>query len=139
MTTAERESAQIDAQLYFPAKVREMYKEFRVRPGEEVDGRATYLVSATATPGHPAIRMYFDQETGLLLRLIRYTETALGRNPAQVDYAEYKETDGVKIPYRWTLARPNGAFTIHVDQAQQNGSVDEKLFEPPPDNPPPAH
>lgn len=139
MTTAERESAQIDAQLYFPAKVREIYKEFRVHPGEAIDGHATYLVSAAATPGHPAIRMYFDQETGLLLRLIRYTETALGRNPAQVDYAEYKETDGVKIPYRWTLARPSGAFTIHVDQAQQNVSVDEKLFEAPPDNPPPAH
>ena len=83
--------------------------------------------------------MYFDQETGLLLRLIRYTETALGRNPAQVDYADYKETDGVKIPYRWTLARPNGAFTIHIDHAQQNVSLDEKLFEVPPDNPPAAH
>ncbi|HTP67729.1 MAG TPA: c-type cytochrome [Dongiaceae bacterium] len=138
MSTAERESANIDAQMYFPAKVREMYREFQVRPGEEIDGRQTYLVSAAATPGHPAIRMYFDQESGLLLRLIRYTETALGRNPAQVDYAEYKEANGVKIPYRWTLARPNGAFTIHIDSAQQNVPVDEKLFEAPADNPPPT-
>ena len=139
MTAAERESAQIDAQMYFAARVREMYKELRVRPGEAVSGHATYLVAAAATPGHPAIRMYFDQENGLLLRLIRYTETALGRNPAQVDYADYKETDGVKIPYRWTLARPSGAFSIHIDQAQQNVPVDETLFEAPPDTPPPAH
>jgi len=139
MTTAERESARIDADLYFAADARELYKEFRVRPGEEVDGKATYLVGATANPGHPAIRMYFDQESGLLLRLIRYTETALGRNPAQVDYADYRVTDGVKIPYRWTLARPNGAFAIKIEQVQQNGPVDQKLFEPPAENPPPSH
>lgn len=139
MTAAERESASIDAQMYFAVKVREMYKEFRVRPGEEIGGRTTYLVAATATPGHPQIRMYFDEQTGLLLRLIRYTETALGKNPAQVDYAEYKEIDGVKVPYRWTLVRPNGAFTIHIDQVQQNVVVDQKLFKAPSENPPPAH
>lgn len=131
MTTAERESARIDAEIYFPARVREMYKEFHERPGEEINGRATYVVSAEATAGHPEIRMYFDRDTGMLLRLIRYTQTALGKNPAQVDYADYRETDGVKIPYRWTLARPNGAFTIRIDQAQQNIPVDEKLFEAP--------
>ena len=139
MTTAERESASIDAQMYFATRVREMYKEFHVRPGEEISGRATVLLTAASTPGHPQIRMNFDQETGLLLRLIRYTETALGKNPAQVDYVEYKETDGVKIPYQWTLARPNGAFTIHIDQVQQNVPVDQKLFEPPTENSPPAH
>jgi len=139
MTTAERESAAIDAQIYFAARVGDMYKEFRVRPGEEINGRETYLVAATATPGHPEIRMYFDQQSGLLLRLIRYTETALGKNPAQVDYTDYKETDGIKIPYQWTLARPNGAFTIHIDQVQQNVPINAKLFEPPSENPPAAH
>jgi hypothetical protein len=34
----------------------------------------------------------------------------------------------VKIPYRWMLARPNGAFTIQVESVQQNVPVDEKLF-----------
>jgi photosynthetic reaction center cytochrome c subunit len=131
MTTAERESARIDAEIYFPARVRQMYKEFHVRPGEEISERATYMVSAEAPAGRPEIRMYFDRDTGMLLRLIRYTQTALGKNPAQVDYADYRETDGVKIPYRWTLARPNGAFTIRIDQAQQNIPVDEKLFEAP--------
>ena len=135
MTTAERESASVDAQMYFATRVRDTYTEFHVRPGEEINERATYLVTAAATPGHPQIRMYFDQETGLLLRLIRYTETALGKNPAQVDYADYKDTDGVKIPYQWTLARPNGAFTIHIDHVEQNVPIDQKLFEAPGENP----
>lgn len=139
MTAAERESASIDAQMYLAARLREMYKEFHVLPGEEVNGRKTYLVAATATPGHPELRMYFDQENGLLLRIIRYTPTALGKNPAQVDYADYKETDGVKVAYRWTLARPNGAFTIQIDQVQQNVPIDQKLFDAPAETPPPAH
>ena len=134
MTGPEREAARIDAELYFPARLREMYKEFRVRPGEVINSRATYLISARAD-GRPPLRLYFDQETGLLLRLVRYAETPLGRNPTQIDYADYKETDGVKIPYRWTLARPNGVFTIQVDKVQQNVPIDEKLFVPPSEGP----
>jgi outer membrane lipoprotein-sorting protein len=65
--------------------------------------------------------------------MIRYAETPLGKNPTQIDYADYRDTEGVKIPYRWTLTRPGGAFTIHIDQVQQNVPVDEKLFVAPPE------
>lgn len=131
MTEQESEAARIDAQLYFPLRLREMYKDFRVHPGEDIHGHATYLVYATGQ-GHPPLLLYFDQQSGLLMRLTRYAETALGRNPTQIDYADYRETNGVKIPYRWTLTRPNGSFTIRVTQVQQNLPVDEKLFVPPP-------
>jgi photosynthetic reaction center cytochrome c subunit len=130
MTTQEREAARIDAQMYFPIAVREMYKEFKVGLGEEIDGHGTYLVSARAE-GRPDLRLYFDQQSGLLARQIRYAQTALGRNPTQIDYADYRTTDGVKIPYQWTLARPNGSFVIRVAEVQQNVPVDEKLFVPP--------
>jgi photosynthetic reaction center cytochrome c subunit len=130
MTTAEAAAARIDAELYFPAQVREMYKEFRVLSPEEINGHQTYVVYATAQ-GLPALRLNFDQESGLLIRLTRYAETALGRNPTQIDYADYRSTGGVKIPYQWTLARPGGAFTIRVAQVQQNVPVDDKLFVPP--------
>jgi photosynthetic reaction center cytochrome c subunit len=130
MSAPERESARIDAELYFPVRVREMYKEFRVAPGEVLDDRATTVVEVRAL-GRPTLRMYFDQENGLLLRLIRYTETPLGRLPTQIDYGDYKETDGVKIPYRWTLVRPAGSFTIRVQQVQQNVTLDPKWFEAP--------
>jgi len=130
MTAPEREAASIDAQMYLPARLRNLYKEFRVRPGEEINGRATYLVLARDT-NMPLLRLYFDQETGLLLRQIRLMETPLGRNPTQIDYADYRETDGVKIPYQWTLMRPNGSFTIKVDRVLQNVPIDEKLFVPP--------
>jgi len=130
MTAPERQSAQIDASFYFPIQVREMYKEFKVTSGEEINGHVALLISAKGE-GHPALRMYFDEQTGLLTRLIRYTETALGSNPMQVDYADYRDTDGVMIPYEWTLTRPNGSFTIRVSEVKQNVPIDEKLFVPP--------
>jgi hypothetical protein len=130
MTASERESARIDAELYFPARVREMYKEFRVTPGEVLDDRATVVVEVRAA-GRPTLRLYFDQENGLLLRLIRYTETPLGRLPTQIDYGDYKETDGVRIPYRWTLVRPAASFTVRVQQVQHNVTLDPKWFEAP--------
>ena len=134
MTAAEAEAARIDAQLHFPVQLRELYKEFHVQPGEEIAGRPTVLVSAKS-PGRPALRLYFDQENGLLLRLIRFAETPLGRNPTQIDYADFRVTDGVKIPYKWMLMRPGGSFSIQIEQVQQNVPVDEKLFVMPSEKP----
>lgn len=131
MNAGEQQSARIDAQIYFPARLRELYKEFKIVPGETIDGHATYLVTATGV-STPPLRLFFDQQSGLLLRLIRFTETPLGRNPAQVDYADYREANGVKIPYQWTLTRTNGSFTIRITSVQQNVPIDEKLFVMPP-------
>jgi len=134
MTAAEAEAARIDAQLHFPVRLRELYKEFRVLPGEEIGGHPTLLVSAKAS-GRPDLLLYFDQENELLLRLMRFAETPLGRNPTQIDYADFRIADGVKIPYKWTLTRPGGSFTIQIEQVQQNVPVDEKLFVMPSDKP----
>ena len=139
MTGSEREAARIDAQLYFPARIRELYKDFSVKPGEDINSHATYLVIAKASaPNQPSLQLYFDQSTGLLLRQMRFAETPLGRNPTQIDYADYRDADGVKIPYQWTLTRPNGSFTIKIDQVQQNVPIDQKLFVAPSEPPPPS-
>jgi len=135
MTPTEREGARVDAEFHFPVSVREVYKEFKVVRGEELDGHATYQVEANS-PGRPPLRLYFDQQTGLLLRLVRYTVTPLGKNPVQIDYGDFRETDGVKIPYRWALTRISGSFTIRIEQVQENVPIDESLFEPPAERPP---
>jgi|SRR5450432_281631 photosynthetic reaction center cytochrome c subunit len=127
MTAAESQAASIDAQLYFPARLPQLYQTFQVRHGEAIDGKQTYLVSAKGKD-LPEMRLYFDQQSGLLLRMIRYAETPLGKNPTQIDYADFRPVDGVKIPFRWTLARPNGRFTIQVEDVKQNIPLDEKLF-----------
>jgi photosynthetic reaction center cytochrome c subunit len=137
MSAAENDAVRIDADLYFPANVKTLYQKFRVDAGEKIDGRDTYVVVGQSE-GQPPVRLYLDKETGLLLRLIRYAETPLGRNPTQIDYADYRDADGVKIPFRWTLARPGNRFTIQVEQVQQNVLVDDaKFVQPPPPAMPP--
>jgi photosynthetic reaction center cytochrome c subunit len=136
MSAAENDAARIDSDLYFAAHVKNLYKKFTVVLGEKIDGHDTYLVIGR-NEGHPPLRLYFNQQSGLLLRLVRYAETPLGRNPTQIDYADYRDTEGVKIPYRWTLARPGNRFTIQVDQVQQNVPVEDAKFTPPPMPPTP--
>jgi outer membrane lipoprotein-sorting protein len=136
MSSAENDAERISANLYFASDVKTLYKKFTVLPGEKIDGHDTYLVIGH-TEGQMPLRLYFDQQSGLLLRLVRYQQTPLGRNPTQIDYADYRDQDGVKFPFRWTLARPGGRFTIQVDQAQLNVPVDDAKFTPPPMPPPP--
>jgi photosynthetic reaction center cytochrome c subunit len=137
MSAAENDGARIDADLYLPIHVKAMYQKFRVEPGEKIDSHDTYLVVGRSE-GQPPIRLYLDQQSGLLLRLVRYAETPLGRLPTQVDYADYRAADGVKVPFRWTLSRPGNRFTIQIDSLQQNVPVDDAKFAAPPPPPPPA-
>jgi hypothetical protein len=130
MSAAENVAARIDAALYLAAHLKTMFHEFRVEAGEKIDGHATYLVSCR-NEGLAPLRLYLDQQSGLLLRLVRYADTPLGRNPTEVDYADYRDADGVKVPFRWTLARPGIRFTIQIDQLQHNTPVDDAKFIPP--------
>ena len=131
MSAAENAAARIDADLYLPAHLKTLYEKFRVDIGEKIDGHETYVV-AGRTVGQPPLRLYLDKESGLLLRLVRYAETPLGRNPTQIDYADYRDANGVKAPFRWILARSGNRFTIQVEQLQQNVPVDDSKFAIPP-------
>jgi outer membrane lipoprotein-sorting protein len=137
MSPAENAAISIDADFYFPIDIKTRYEKFRVETGEKIDGHDTYLVIGRKE-GAPPLRLYFNPQSGLLVRLVRYAETPLGRNPTQIDYADYRAVDGLKMPYRWTLARPGNRFTIQVAQWQQNVDVDDAKFAPPPPPPPPA-
>jgi photosynthetic reaction center cytochrome c subunit len=135
MSASENESARLDADLHFPVHVKTLYPKFTVEKGEKIDGHDTYPVEGREE-GRPPLRLYFDTQTGLLLRLVRYAQSPLGLNPTQIDYADYREVDGVQVPFRWTVARPGNRFTIQVEEVKQNVPVDDAKFTPPP--PPPA-
>jgi hypothetical protein len=74
------------------------------------------------------VRLYFDKNSGLLVRIVRYAETPVGRNATQIDYADYREMNGVKSPWRWTLSRTNGRFTIQVKDATNNVAIEDAKF-----------
>ncbi len=125
------DGASIDADLHFPAHLKEMFSKVEVRGTEKIEDQSAYLVVGRRE-GKTPLRLYFDEKSGLLVRLVRFGETPLGRLPTQIDYADYRESGGVKIPFRWTLARPSGRFTIQVSDVKQNVPVDDAKFAKPP-------
>jgi photosynthetic reaction center cytochrome c subunit len=121
------DGASIDADLHLATHLKSLFNETKVSGPEKIDDHEAYLVVGQRE-GKTPLDLYFDEQSGLLVRLVRYGETALGRMPTQIDYADYREAGGVKIPYRWTLARPGGRFTIQISDVQQNVPVDDAKF-----------
>jgi hypothetical protein len=130
MSVQENEAIGFDATFDLPLKLKTMFNQLRVRPAENIGRIAVYQVIGT-NPGQPPVRMFFDKVSGLLVRVIRYAETPLGRNPTQVDYADYREDSGIRLPFTWTIARPLGRFTISITEIHQNAPIDDSKFEKP--------
>jgi hypothetical protein len=124
------DAAAMDADLHFAAHLKGMFSEASVSGIERVGDHDAYLVVGRRA-GKSPLQLYFDKTSGLLLRLVRFGETPLGRLPTQIDYAEYRQVGTVKIPFSWTLARPGGRFTIKVTEVQQNIHVDDGKFAKP--------
>jgi photosynthetic reaction center cytochrome c subunit len=130
MHGSDLDGASIDADMHLATHLKSMFSEMRAQGTEKVgDHQARVVVGRRE--GKPPIALYFDEQTGLLVRLVRFGETALGRMPTQIDYADYRDAGGVKIPYRWTLARPSGRFTIQVSEVKENVAVEEAKFAKP--------
>jgi photosynthetic reaction center cytochrome c subunit len=130
MHGSEIDAAAMDADLHFAAHLKGMISEAQVRGTERIGDHNAYVVVGKRE-GKPPLRLYFDDRSGLLVRLVRYGETPLGRMPTQIDYADYRDAGGVKIPFRWTLARPSGRFTIQVSEVKENVPVDDAKFAKP--------
>jgi hypothetical protein len=137
ITDGELDNEKRNADFYFASDIKQGFQQISNARPDKVDDHDAYLLVARS-PGKPPVRFYFDKDSGLLLREVRYVETPLGRNPSQVDYADYRDVDGVTIPFKWTIARPGGQFTIQIDQVQQNVPIDESKFAQPAAPPPGA-
>ena len=131
MSAAEQYAAKLDATVMFPGHLSGMFTELKLQPQSEHIGEVATSVVWGFAQGRPPVKLYFDSQTGLLVRMVRYTDTALGLNPAQIDYADYRDAGGTKTPYRWTIARPNGAFTVQLDEVRDNAPIEATRFEEP--------
>jgi photosynthetic reaction center cytochrome c subunit len=137
MQGGDLDGAAIDADLHLATHLKAMFTEVKVHGAEKIGDHDTYFVVGERGE-KPPIHLYFDQQSGLLVRMVRFGETALGRMPVQIDYADYRDVGGVKIPYRWTLARPGGRFTIQISDVKENVPVDDAKFVKPAAPPEPA-
>ena len=130
MPTSEVVSGQLEADLQLPLRFKQFFSDLRTGKPEKIEDHDVYVVSGLKG-GQVAAKFYFDEHSGLLLRLLRYVDSPLGVNPTQVDYADYRDHSGVKIPFQRTIARPGARFKIQIDEAQDNVPVDDTKFDAP--------
>jgi hypothetical protein len=127
MSATESDAAGLDAEFSLALRLQEIFPQLRRGRPETIAGVECETLTGTR-PGRPPVRLYFDKNSGLLVRLVRYADTPVGRIPTQIDYADYREMDGVKSPFRWTLSRTNGRFTIQIKESQNNVAIDDAKF-----------
>ena len=130
MAALDLEGAQLEDDLYLATHVKQIYSQWRAGRPDKIGDKDVYVLNGTAQ-GHVPVRLYIDQQSGMLLRMMHFTETPVGRLPAQVDFSDYRDQDGVKVPYKMVMARPGTKTTLELDQVQQNAAVDDSKFTKP--------
>jgi photosynthetic reaction center cytochrome c subunit len=129
MNSSEADAARMDGDLQFALNLNTLFPEIKFRGLSKLGAEEAVLLSGER-PGLPAVEMYFSSTNGLLLRVVHYLPSALGLNPVQIDYSDYRKivAAGVKVPFRWTSATPTGRFTVQIRTARTNVPVPDKLF-----------
>jgi outer membrane lipoprotein-sorting protein len=128
----------LDAQLFFPAGIKQSLSDWLVGTPFTIGDRDVRVVQGMTAAKSP-VKFYFDSETGLLLRVVRYTDSPVGRNPTQIDYSDYRDVAGIKMPFHITTTWTDGRSNIELVDVQRNVPIDAAKFaKPAPPGPPPA-
>jgi len=120
--------------LFALIKLKEQLTRTRVAGKDKIGDREVYVVNATGIDGKRQ-RLFFDAETGLLLRRITYTPTMIGVIPEQVDFEDYRDVDGVRFPFTArtsSIEVGNPVQTRKFAEVKLNAMVDESKFNMPP-------
>jgi photosynthetic reaction center cytochrome c subunit len=113
-------------------KLKEEFPRLRLGARDKIGDRNVVIVSGTTADNHRA-RLFFDAETGLLLRRINYTETMVGVIPEQIDFEDYRDVDGLKLPFtvKVSSVEPGLVSTRKYSEIKVNVPVDDSKFRMP--------
>src|SRR5579862_4882440 len=137
-TGGDLDAVRLDAVLSFPAGI----KQALTRPvvgSTMIDDKDVIVVQGTATGGRSPVKLYFDKQSGLLLRQVRYANTIIGRVPIQVDYSDYRAAGGtgVKLPFHVITTWTDGRSDVLLASAETNVAIDAAKFHQPASPAPP--
>ena len=124
---SERDGARLDAQLSFPTQIRQALTALRVGPPTTINDRDVLVVQGNGPNGTLAT-LYFDRESGLLVRMVRHGRSPIGRIPTQVDYSDYRDVGGIRFPFRWAFIWLDGLDTFEFDNVRLNVPIDAARF-----------
>jgi photosynthetic reaction center cytochrome c subunit len=130
ITGGELEGAKIDAELAFPGRIKQSFRQLRAGAPATIDDHEVQVVQGTSDGRYP-VDFYFDGKSSLLVRIVRFSDSPVGLNPTQIDYADYREVAGVKMPFRWTVTWLSGRSTIELTEVRPNVPIDAAKFAKP--------
>jgi outer membrane lipoprotein-sorting protein len=131
LSDQDLDGLKLDADLAFPGGIKQTLTKWRVGLPTVIDDREMQVVQGTTARGATGT-LYFDMETGLLRRQVRYVDSPVGRLPTQTDYEEYREVAGVKMPVRWTVTWLDGRDVFEIKDVQPNVTIDAARLARPP-------
>ena len=115
------------------------YRAVRERPAnlqvvgiERLDDGDTYVATARIDP-ITTQTLYFNVVSGLLRREVITTDTLLLPLQEQVDYGDYRNVNGIRLPFRvvTSIPAPYDTVTRNFNEVRLNVPVDETTFRPP--------
>jgi Photosynthetic reaction centre cytochrome C subunit len=135
-------------ELYYLRRYPDLFRDIKLKGQftrlsfggrDKIDGKDVYVLRGLGVDGKGE-RLFFDMQTGLLVRRITSTPTMVGVIPEQVDYDDYRDVGGMKIPFviRVTAIDSFYSSTRTFTEVKLNVPVDESKFNKPPAPPVPA-
>ena len=137
-TGGDLDGVRLDAVLSLPAGIRQAITNPRVG-SSSIDDKDVIVVQGTANGGRSSVKLYFDEQSGLLARQVRYADTVIGRVPVQVDYSDYRDVAGVKLPFHVVTTWTDGKSDVVLTSAETNVAIDAAKFNQPAPSVPPKH
>jgi photosynthetic reaction center cytochrome c subunit len=128
---AELDAARLDAGLCFPGGIKQALSQWRIGfPMTTIDDQEVNILQGTGAGG-ARFKLYFNAKTGLLARQVRYADTPVGVVPTQVDYADYHDVAGVKMPFKIVITWTDGQSNILLTDVRPNVALDAARFAKP--------
>lgn len=132
-TGEQFERSRHGAEFFRFLNIKQSYPSMRVLGKEKVGDREAYRVGATSKDDERET-LYFDVETGLLIRRYVIFKTALGSLPEATDLSDYKNVKGVRLPFTISWSRAPFTATWKISEARINDPIDEAIFKAPSGN-----
>ena len=128
LVAGDLDGARLDAVLSFPAGIKQALTKWHVGfPSVTIGDRPMQVVAGTA-PGGTEVKLFFDKQSGLLVRQTRFIDTVVGLVPQHVDYSDYRAVNGVKMPFKWTATWVDGQSTTELSEVKANVAVPAAKF-----------
>jgi outer membrane lipoprotein-sorting protein len=125
---ADLDSLRADAEMVFPGNIKTMLTAMRTS-NDFINDRTVLVVQGNK--GNAIVTLYFDEETGLLTRSVRSIPSPVGRLPFRMDYSDYRDVNGVKLPFKWELKWLDGRSSFEIENYQMNVTIDAARFNKP--------